>query len=148
MIIERCRIAHLHELRGALRAEERSEMDRLVIKYRHGMIGCWKMTPEPWAAIDEYGHVLAAWGDAASTLASEGLPWVFTSSWIERYPLWFFRTARVELQKMLLSRETLRCSIGADCTKALRFYAMLGFVIDNAVDGFHEIRMMRNAVRP
>ena len=137
--IQPCKISHLHRLMGSLRAEERAELDIMRIKPRHAMIALWKATPEPWAAVDETEQVLAVWGDAAPTLASIGLPWVFSGSAIERVPLWFFREVRRQIEKMLVSRETLRCEIAAGCTKALRFYALVGFEIGEAVDGFHQV---------
>lgn len=141
--IERCRIAHLHALLGSIREEERAEFAAVGVKPRHGLVALWKKTPEPWAALDDVGHVLAVWGDAGPVLASEGLPWIVTGRRIEEHPLWFFREVRRQIEKMLVSRETLRSGIGEGCAKALRFYRLLGFTIGDAVNGFHEIRISR-----
>lgn len=124
-----------------MREEERAEMAAVGIKPRHAMFGLWRMTPEPWAALDRVGRVLAVWGDAAPVLAVNGYPWVMTSIHIEEHPLFFFREVRRQVAKMLVSRETLICDIGATCEKALRFYRMIGFEISAAENGFHRVTM-------
>lgn len=139
-----CRLAHLRRLSQTLREEDRAEFLMAGLEPRHRLHELYRMTAQPKAALVE-GEVACAWGDAAAYLASEGLMWLVTSPAIERLlPLSFFRAARQEIDRTLRHRRVLRSCIAGPYQRAIRFFAMLGFEIDEPVIiGGNEFRTIR-----
>ena len=139
-----CRLAHLRAVAPNLRAEEQIELEAVGLKPRHALIDLWRETIGPRAAV-KGDDVLAVWGDMAPPLAREGRLWMATTLAVERVPITFARVAQAELRRMLVSRETIRCSVAMSCTRALRFAAMLGFetIEDTMRLGFIDLRLAR-----
>lgn len=141
-----CRLSHIRAIVPRLRREEQIELAAIDGKSRHVLISLWRETVNPYAAVAN-DQVVAVWGDAAPPLSHEGLVWFFTSGPIESIPVTFARIARQEIERMLLSRKMLRSSVHRSCTRALRFYDLLGFkTVEGAVrEGFVEIQIARAA---
>lgn len=142
--IERCRLSHIRAIIPRLREEERIELDAIGEKARHVLIGLWRETAEPFAAVagDE---VAAVFGDVSPPLAAEGSVWLFTSAAIDRHPITLAKVARAEVARMLQVRHVLRSSMHKSCHRALKFYSMLGFdtVEGTMRENFVEIRISR-----
>lgn len=139
-----CRLSHLRRLAHTLRPEDRAEFLMAGLEPRHRLHELYRMTAEPKAALVE-GEVACAWGDAAAYLAGEGLMWLVTSPAIERLlPLSFFRATRHELDLALRHRRVLRACIAGPYQRAIRFFSMLGFEIEEPqIIGGNEFRIIR-----
>jgi len=75
------------------------------------------------------GEIAALWGCYGSFFTTEGHVWLVTTGEVEKLPLRFFHEVRREVREMLLTRKVLRSHAAASYTKALRFMAMVGFMI-------------------
>jgi hypothetical protein len=140
-----CKLSHIRAIIPRLRWEERFSLEQVDLKARHAMIGLWRETDSPRAAIAG-GNVVAVWGDCSPPLAAEGSLWLFTSELIEAIPVTLVKMAKAEIARMLEFRQVLRSSIHKSCARELRFYDMLGFeFIEGTMrEGFVEIRVSRS----
>ena len=118
-----CTIAHLRALAATILAEKPGD--------DHGrlMPALWYSTPEPRAAMRD-GRIIAAWGDSAPILSSEGCLWFFTAA--EAMVPALIRKAKQEVRRMLVSRETIRAGLHSPTPACIRFYRAIGFQIDGA----------------
>jgi len=139
-----CKLAHIRAIVPRLRREEQIELAAIDGKARHVLFGLWRETLGPRAAITS-DEVVAVWGDVAPPLTDTALLWFFTSDALDRMPMTLVRIARQEIGRILEARQTIRSSVHKSCTRALRFYDLLGFrVIEGTVrEGFVEIQISR-----
>ncbi len=120
-----CTQAHLRELARTMRPEDRAEIEALGLKPRHVLFDQWRSSHEPRAALVD-GEVAACWGDSAPLLAQDGSIWLFTAPPIERIKFSYFREARREAQRMLMTRRMLRAHVTCDYERSIRFFRLLG----------------------
>jgi hypothetical protein len=137
-----CRLTHIFRLSHNLRPEERAELALVTDQPRHIMVKLYSESVDPYAAL-LYGRPVAAWGDCAPVLSSEGHLWLFTAPEVENIPLTFFACAKAEVERYLLARQALRFDILASSERSARFWRMLGFSIGEEAGGFRECRRER-----
>lgn len=151
--IRRCLLADIRRISGDLRAQDRSEIDGFGLSPRRALFHCWQQSPTPRVAeiaVDERWRPAAVWGDEGALLDPLGRAWLFTAPIIERVPLAFFREARRQIRERLQVRHRLISSVRADYSQALRFFALLGFQISEALPQppngvlYHEIEIGRD----
>ena len=141
-MIEPCQPSHIREAVLNLRVEERAECAAVRVAPQQLMFWLYRASAHTCAFVCEAG-VIAIAGDSAPLLALEGHAWLFTTSLIERFPVAFFREARVWLARQLDIRSVMRASILAKSERSVRFYRALGFEIEEPVDGLCEIHLSR-----
>ena len=79
------------------------------------------------------GQPLAAFGEVALVPGVVGVPWLISTTHIERHPRAFLKACRPLLQRMLQRHPTLTNYIDARNTAAIRWLQWLGFRMDSPV---------------
>jgi hypothetical protein len=80
--------------------------------------------------------IAAMWGlcvglhPGVSPLGDLGVPWLLTSSAVERVPVSFVKVAKAELALMRANRRRLESYVAADYVQAVRLLRILGFTIE------------------
>jgi hypothetical protein len=143
-LIRNCTLADLRELARTMRAEDRAEIEGMGCVVRHFLFRLYRASFEPRVAIVD-GEVAAAWGDHAGLLGDEGLMWAFTAPPVARLPLAFFRESRREVADRLKIRRSLITDVADGYKAAQRFFRLVGFQIDEPVNGYRRMTIRRAA---
>jgi hypothetical protein len=65
-----------------------------------------------------------------SPLGDLGVPWLLTSSAVERVPVSFLKVAKQELALMRANRRHLASYVAADYVQAVKLLRILGFTVE------------------
>ena len=129
------RIEHLYELAETMRDADRMEILNLGYPVKKALWRAYRNSIRCKAALVD-AKVAAVWGLAiglrrdVSPLSDLGVPWLHTSSAIERIPVAFIKQAKAELAAMLAQRPKLESFVAADYAQAIKFIRLLGFTVE------------------
>lgn len=137
--VSSARFADLAYVAQHLRVEEQIEFEELGSTPFRFMRDLYMQTHDARTAFAD-GRILAIWGDSAPPVSFEGLPWLFTTTYIEEHKVGFARIAKREVARMLEYRQSLRASAHVKCERSIRFWLSLGFwVADQRRPGFIDL---------
>jgi hypothetical protein len=121
-------LAHLREIARTMRAEDRDEVESAGFTVRHLLHSLYQDSTLRRAALVD-GELAAVWGLQGVMASDVGYPWLFTSAVVERVPFAYFRVARAEIERMLVTKRTLISHCTASYLRSARTFQMLGFTL-------------------
>lgn len=124
--IRDCRLADLRAILPVLRDGDLAEARAAGVRPRHLLIDLWGQSFMSRCAMID-GVVAAVWGCVGNLAGSEGFPWLFTSTVIERAPITFFKEAGREIRALLETRTVLETGVLRSYDRSLRFWQKVGF---------------------
>lgn len=121
--------AHIRELQGTIRDEDRREIEIYGFSCAKGLWRSYKVGLMNRTALVN-GKVAACWGCGGTYMGSTGQPWLLTSYEAELVsPLKFARIYQQEVFKMLELFPVLENYVAADYEKAARLLEIIGFTL-------------------
>lgn len=126
LLADKLRAGDIAEVRGGGHSAKKS----LYRGFRHSIL-C------KTAFVD--GEIAAMWGlcvglrPGVSPLSDVAVPWLLTSSAVERVPVSFLKVAKAELALMRANRRRLESFVAADYSQAVKLLRILGFTVEKPV---------------
>lgn len=123
---------HVSAVARRLRQEEVAEVAGAGETARHFMYRLWQKSIYRRAGFVD-GEIAAVWGSAGMLLSPVAEVWLFTTPVIDRSPLVFVKTARVEIARMLETKTRIFSACMAGCERSSRLWTALGFTMGEGI---------------